>query len=74
PFNATLQQLTLKFDGMTQASKKVAFAKYLLMRLPKLVAFSAPGVSVPPVLDFARKYSRFYPHLENAQKVFINVP
>ncbi|KAJ2803786.1 hypothetical protein H4R21_001899 [Coemansia helicoidea] len=68
PLNTSLQTLSLRFDCSGKACDTVA--QYLLMRLPNLVVFSAPDVSTETVLNFAREYSRFYPHLNNAESVF----
>ncbi|KAJ2799909.1 hypothetical protein H4R21_003384 [Coemansia helicoidea] len=72
PLNTNLRKLTLRFEGRSKARDTAAVVQYLLMRLPNLTMFCVWDVSVQPVLDFARKYSRFYPHLKNAESVFRN--
>ncbi|KAJ2801779.1 hypothetical protein H4R21_002670 [Coemansia helicoidea] len=70
PLDSNLQTLSLAFRDKSKVNVRVAAAKYLLMRLPNLTTLSAVGFSAKPLLDFARDYSRFYPHLENAESVF----
>ncbi|KAJ2802676.1 hypothetical protein H4R21_002327 [Coemansia helicoidea] len=71
PLNVSLQRLSIEFHYTCKAREMAAVAKYLLMRLPNLTIFSAPDVSAQTVLDFAREYLPFYPHLKNAESVFL---
>ncbi|KAJ2714116.1 hypothetical protein H4R19_001893 [Coemansia spiralis] len=71
PLNASLQSLVLTPNTPFDNEDGIAVAKYLLMRLPSLMLFSADGIPEQPVFDFAQEYSLLYPHLDSATDVFI---